>query len=236
MSWFQLDPSSIAQRARTSGATAAIPTLAASVWRGLIGFTLVSVAGFIPWAVFGRPIYQVIGEAGLYAVCALVFIGLSGPLLHRLIIGSGSLPRFYKLFSIAFTAYSVFWILGWMAFRGHPGSIAGLLAGTAIMGAILTIAFDARRSAFPIIAALFLLNSAGYFVGGWIEGWLMPLKQLSLLGFVVSRPTIILLAKLQWGVCYGLGFGAGLGLAFHLCQTAVREFLTAASQPTPPLP
>ena len=27
------------------------------------------------------------GEGGLYAVCALVFIGLSAPALHRLIIG-----------------------------------------------------------------------------------------------------------------------------------------------------
>jgi hypothetical protein len=35
-------------------------------------------------------------------VCAIVFIVLSGLLLHRLIIGPGSLGRFYKLFSAAF--------------------------------------------------------------------------------------------------------------------------------------
>jgi|SRR5579871_2758161 len=32
--------------------------------------------------------------------------------LHRLIIGSGSVWRFYALFAVAFTAYSVGWIIG----------------------------------------------------------------------------------------------------------------------------
>ena len=54
MSWFQLDPKSIAERAQVDGADANIPTLASSLWRGVIGFTIVSVAGFVPWAVFGR--------------------------------------------------------------------------------------------------------------------------------------------------------------------------------------
>ena len=162
MSWFQLDPQNIADRARLAGSAA--PTLAASIIRGAAGFTLVSVAGFVPWAVFGLRLRKHIGEAGLYAVCALVFIGLSAPLLHRLMIGPGSLPRFYKLFSISFAAYSVAWILGWMTLRGHPGGLVGLFAGTAIMGWMLALAFDAQGSLVSIIAALFLLNTLGYFV------------------------------------------------------------------------
>ena len=213
MSWFQLDPQSIADRARLAGATA--PTLLASIVRGAIGFTLVSVAGFVPWAVFGLRLRKQIGEAGLYAVCALIFIGLSAPLLHRLIIGPGSLPRFSKVFGISFAAYSVAWILGWMALRGHPGSLLGLFAGTAVMGWMLAMAFDAQGSLVSIIAALFVLNSLGYFVGGVFEGKLI--SQLPLL------------AKLQWGVCYGLGFGAGLGLAFYLCQDRARALLTTLS-------
>lgn len=50
MSRFQLDPKSIAERAQTDGADADIPSLASSLWRGVIGFTIVSVAGFVPWA------------------------------------------------------------------------------------------------------------------------------------------------------------------------------------------
>jgi len=209
MSWFQLDPQSIADRARLAGSTT--PTLAASVVRGIAGFTLVSIAGFVPWAVFGRWLRHSIGEAGLYAVCALVFIGLSAPALHRLIIGPGSLPRFYKVFSLAFAAYSVAWILGWMTLRGNPGSLVGLLAGTAIMGGVLAAAFDAWGSLIAIISALFLLNAAGYFAGAPLEGMLM------------RRCPIV--AKLQWGVFYGLGFGAGLGVAFHLCQARARALL-----------
>ncbi|HEY3901813.1 MAG TPA: hypothetical protein VGM54_24585 [Chthoniobacter sp.] len=214
MSWFQLDPQSIADRARLAGAAA--PTLTASIVRGAVGFTLVSAAGFVPWAVFGLRLRKQIGEAGLYAVCALIFIGLSAPLLHRLMIGPGSLPRFYKLFGLSFAAYSVAWILGWMALRGHPGSLLGLFAGTAVMGWMLAMAFDAQASLASIIAALFLLNTLGYFVGGVFEGKLM--SQLPLM------------AKLQWGVCYGLGFGAGLGIAFYLCQGQSRLLLASLTQ------
>ncbi|MEZ0388828.1 MAG: hypothetical protein ACAI34_17270, partial [Verrucomicrobium sp.] len=121
MSWFQLDPQRLAERTRSAGMQP--PSLGASLWRGIIGFTLVSVAGFVPWAVFGRWFYRHIGEAGLYGVCALVFIGLSAPLMHRLIMGPGSMSRFFKLFSLSFAAYSVAWIGGWMALRDHPGSV-----------------------------------------------------------------------------------------------------------------
>src|SRR5687768_3997476 len=99
MSWFELDPVSIANRMRASHSPV-VPSLGESVTRGIIGFTVVSIAGFAPWAVFGRWLYRQIGEAGMYAVCAVVFIGLSSPLLHRLIIGAGSLSRFYKVFTI----------------------------------------------------------------------------------------------------------------------------------------
>ena len=211
MSWFQLDPPSIAERARHAGSP--VPSLGESLLRGTLGFTIVSVAGFLPWAAFGRWFYRHIGEAGLYSVCAAAFIGLSGPLMHRLIIGSGSLQRFYKLFSLSFTAYSVAWILGWMSLRGHQGSVAGLFAGTVIMGWMLAAAFEAQFAVqLKITAVLFVLNAAGYFVGGIVESALIREHALA--------------AKLSWGVCYGLGFGAGLGLAFYLCQERARALLS----------
>lgn len=229
MSWFQLDPHSVAERARAAGRPPELPSLGSSIWRGIVGFTLVSIAGFVPWAVFGRWFYRQVGEAGLYVVCAVAFIGLSGPLLHRLIVGPGSLSRFYKLFGLSFAAYSVAWIVGWMSLRGHPGSLVGLFAGTALMGWMLARAFDARDKTVVVILALFALNSLGYFVGGVVEGAVIGLKDLA--GWGIAKPVQVVTAKLLWGVFYGIGFGAGLGIAYHFCQGPHRLALAALSNP-----
>ncbi len=217
MSWFQLDPQSIATRARTAGSP--VPSLGSSLMRGTLGFTVVSVAGFVPWAVFGhwfRLHLGKSGEVGMYAACAVVFISLTSPLLHRLIIGPGSLSRFYKLFGISFTAYSIAWIAGWMLLRGHPGSLAGLFVGTAVMACMLVAAFDALRSIVKVALALFILNSIGYFVGGISEA-----------AIIKHYPAYKIYGQLSWGVFYGLGLGAGLGLAFHFCQARARKLIAA---------
>jgi hypothetical protein len=210
MSLFQLDPQSIVSRVRSGGGPVRVPTLGASVLRGIVGFTIVSVAGFAPWPVFERWIHGR-GEIDLYVACTAVFVGLSGLCLHGLIIGPGSLLRFYKLFSLAFPAYAIAWVAFWMWLRGDLGSIAGLAAGNVVMGTILAFAFDAQRSLFKIIVALFVFNTLGYFAGGWVEGKLVSEHRLA--------------AMLLWGVCYGAGFGAGLGIAFYFCQERVRTVL-----------
>lgn len=224
MSLFQLDPESIAARARG----ASVPSLGTSICRGVVGFTVVSVAGFLPWGVFGKWFRFQGGELTMYIVCAVVFIVLSGLMLHRLILGTGSLSRFYKLFTLAFTLYSIAWIAGWMLLRGHPGSVAGLLAGTAIMGLIFCIAFDAMKQVIKVIASLFVLNSLGYFIGGEIELALIRVPSLTIGGVVLERSTQFMIAMMQWGVCYGVGLGAGLGVAFHLCQTSARARIASA--------
>lgn len=210
MSLFQLDPHSIAARVRSAGVSSPLPTAAASVVRGIVGFTLLSVAGFAPWPILDLW-FRRGTEAQLYIACTTIFIGLSGPLLHRLIIGPGSLARFYKLFAPAFIAYAAVWIACWVWLRGRDGEIAGLLGGTAVMGAILAFAFDAQRAIVKIGAALFLLNAAGYFAGGWCEGKLAVDHRLA--------------AMMIWAACYGIGFGAGLGLTFHICQARARAAL-----------
>jgi len=210
MPLFQLDPPSIAARVRAANDPTPLPTLGASVARGMIGFTLLSFAGFAPWPILDLWVRHW-SEMQLYVFCTVIFIGLSGPLLHRLIIGPGSLPRFYKLFAPAFIAYAAVWVAFWVWLRGREGEIAGLLGGTAAMGAIFALAFDAQRSVVKIIAPLFVLNALGYFVGGWFEGKLAVHHRLA--------------AMMLWAVCYGLGFGAGLGVAFHICQRRVRAAL-----------
>ena len=210
MSLFQLDPQSIIARVRAADDRVPIPTCAKSVVRGVVGFTLLSVAGFAPWPILDLWLRRGT-ETQLYLSCIAIFIALSGPLLHRLIIGPGSLARFYKLFALAFIAYAAVWIAFWVWLRGPEGEIAGVLGGAAAMGAVSAVAFDAQRSLLKIIAALAVPNALGYFAGGWLEGKLAIDHRL--------------VAMLLWGVCYGIGFGAGLGLAFHLCQARARAAL-----------
>lgn len=222
---FGLDPQSIADRDKASGQSARVPTLRESVLRGMIGFTLVSLGGFAPWMFAGRTFYRAVGETGLYVACAVVFVLLSGLLLHRLIIGPGSLGRFYKVFTLAFLAYAVAWTIGWMTLRGNIGSMVGLLAGTTAMGVLLAQAFAARNATWKIIAVLFVGNAVGYFVGGWAHNAVLALKELHVLGIVLDRAARVMLSKAIWGLFYGLGFGAGIGFAFHSCQSEARRLI-----------
>ena len=215
MALFQLDPPSIAARVRAAGIPARPPTLTASVVRGAFGFTVVSVAGFAPWPILDR-CFPWVGEAGLYVICTAVFIGLSGLLLHRLILGPGSLPRFYKLFTLAFMAHAICWVVFWMWLRSDRGIVGGLLGGAVAMGALLAWAFDAWRAVARIIAALFILNMLGFQAGSWIAGKIVIEHRL--------------MAMLTWSVCYGLGLGAGLGCAFHFCQDVARAAIWGPSR------
>jgi hypothetical protein len=193
------------------------------------GFTIVSLAGFAPWAFAGRALHRVVGEVGLYVACAAVFILLSGVFLHRLIIGPGSLARFYVLFTAAFMAYAVCWTVGWMSLRGNLGSIVGLFLGASAMAAILVWAFGAREAFLQVATALFVLNAIGYFAGGWAEAEIVRLKTIHALGAILSAHTTRIAAMLAWGACYGIGLGAALGVAFYACQTRARALLTGQS-------
>ena len=223
MNWFQLDPQSLANRA--AAAPGSVPSLSSSILRGALGFAMVSVAGFAPWALWGQWFHQHLGEAGLYLVCAVVFMALSGLLLHRLIMGTGTLARFYKLFGIAFLGYSVAWTTGWMALRGHPGSWLGLFAGALVMSLILVTAFEAHAFFLPVFLSIFVFNSIGYFGGGWMEAVMQRASEINDYGNFRKEPTFGPLPQLQWGLSYGLGMGAGLGIAFYLCQSRARALL-----------
>ncbi len=179
--------------------------LATWLRRGSLGGILLSVAGFLPWALAGRPLTQALGEAGMYAVCALVFLGVSGPLLHKLLIGPRSLRRFYALFCASFVPYSVGWIAGWLAFRGHLGSLAGLVLGCLAMAVVLVAWFGQWRRLGGVLLVLLLAQIPGYFVGGWAYAWLG--------GLAKGLPWLAVVSKLSWGVFYGWGLGLGLAWA-----------------------
>lgn len=231
MRWLQLDPDSLVQRASKASEPLKGFTLGNSVRRGILGFTVLSVAGFMPWAFLGRFFQQWGGELGMYLACAAVFIGLCGPLLHRLILGTGTLTRFYALFGIAFSVYAVLWIVAWMRLGGHLGSVLGLMAGTAAMAGVMVQAFQARAEYWKVFLLLFVLNAAGYFLGGVVEGAVMALSKETLASLSISKAVKIRTAMLLWGVFYGVGFGAGLGAAFYCCQSEARCRLAARPVP-----
>ena len=98
------------------------------------------------------------------------------------------------------------------------------------MGWLLVQAFDSRDELLKVIAALFILNALGYFAGGWVEGHVAATRGDRLLGFAVTKQERMKVAMLLWGVCYGLGFGAGLGLALFYCQSRTRALLRRDSK------
>lgn len=226
---FTLDPKSIVARARSSAQPVHLPSLSESILRGTIGFTLVSLGGFVPWVLAGRWFYRNIGELGLYVACALAFIGLSGVLLHRLIIGPGSLRRFYQLFSLAFIGYAVAWTISWFALRGIAGGVIGALTGVAVMGGVIAAGFNAWNKALMVIAVLFITSVAGYFLGEWAYNFIKTLQEVNATGLVLSPSARALWSKTAWGLFYGFGFGAGIGQAFYFSQAEARRLLKTTS-------
>jgi hypothetical protein len=188
--------------------------VAHSLVRGSIGFGIVSLAAFSVWA-FGGKWFQ--NEAGLYGACALVFIALSGLLLHPLLGGSGSFLRFYVIFIPAFLAYAIIWCTAWFLLRFGPGEWLGALLGTAAFVGVVSWRLHNVRGFLHTTLIVFALNAAGYFLGGQVMHWLLG-QGGSAMFSGLSRSGLLVVAKLAWGLLYGLGFGAGIGYSFHAFQ------------------
>ena len=191
------------------------------VLRGSLGFAIVSLAGFSVWALAGRWFYRNTGEAGLYAATTVVFVGLSGLLLHPLLRGPGSLIRFYKIFIPAFMAYAAVWCGAWFVGKMGAGEWVGSLAGSLVFTAWVGWSLGGLGSWGRAAMVMFVAHSAGYFLGGKLMYWMIgPGGAAMFTG--LTKAQISLMAKLSWGLLYGLGFGAGLGYAFHVFQIAPK--------------
>lgn len=120
--------------------------------------------------------------------------------------------------------------MGLSGYSSDVRSLVGLFAGTLVMAVMFALAFEARRMVFLVFIALFGLNSLGYFVGGWIEGALAHEKQVAVLGIVLAGSKLTVFMKMMWGVCYGIGFGAGLGISFYIVQFKARAMIFEAER------
>jgi hypothetical protein len=197
------------------------------MFRGSIGFAIVSAAGFSVWAFAGKRLYASVGEAGLYAVCALVFLGSSGLLLSPLVRGPRSLLRFYQIFMPAFLAYAILWCAAWFSLRFGRGEWLGSLLGSLVFVTATGRGLGNYGGFLRASIVVFVCHSAGYFLGGQLMHWINgPTSAALFTG--LSKPQLSAMAKLSWGLLYGLGFGAGIGYVFWTFQ---REQSLAPNTP-----
>jgi len=189
-----------------SGATATskVPSPAASLCMGAMGFTVASLVVFGSWAFAGRWMYEQLGELGAYAVWAVMFVLIAGGTLNRLVVGERNPLKFYLVFAAAFLLYAVAWTVAWFTLLRslRVAELLGSLIGTLLMSGVFVAAFSAWRRAIAVMITLFVAHSLGYFAGGFLYDT------------VGGRAGMLL-----WGLAYGLGFGAGIGRALFLCQT-----------------
>lgn len=195
---------------------------ARSVLQGAWRFALVSIVGFSVWAFAGKWFRTHGGEVGLYTASTLVFISVAGVLMHPLVENSRPWLRFYGVFVPAFLAYGVVWTVSWFLLRFGAGEWLGSLAGSIAFVCVCGWRFGNMR---PVVAAsvvLFVANSIGYFSGGQLMQFLSgPQGARFFTGLTKSQ--FGTMAKLSWGLLYGLGFGAGFGYALHAFQAPTPD-------------
>src|SRR5579859_7126208 len=167
-----------------------------AMFRGSIGFGIVSSAGFSAWAFGGSWLTKHFGEAGLYCACAAVFLATSGLLLHPLLSGPGSLPRFYNIFIPAFSAYVILWCAAWFVLRFGPGEWLGSLLGTFGFATMTAWRLRNFHGLLKTGLILFLMHSAGYFLGGYSMQWILsPASSALFVG--LSKSQVAVIAKLS---------------------------------------
>lgn len=145
--------------------------------------------------------YGRLGWLGAYVAWTVLFILLGGGALTPLIVKPVRIPKFYAIFSAAFFAYAVGWVGLYYALRDGDGEWLGSLAGSILMSIVIAAGFKVIRSAPLFSVVLFVANSAGYFVGSFLNNRVRGAAGM-----------------LLWGAAFGLALGAGLGAVFHLAQ------------------
>ena len=153
----------------------------------------------------------------MYVAIAAVFLGLSGFVLGPL---AGGVGRFYKAFLPAFFVYSVVWTAAWFALPDKRGEWIGAAAGCLVFAWIAMKMLGSARGWLIAALALFVLHTAGYFAGDWsMYDVFVPQAKVAGKGSTDFQHYMTL-AKLSWGLFYGLGFGAGIGWVFHKARIA----------------
>jgi hypothetical protein len=180
--------------------------------RGSLGFGAVSVLAFAVWAFVGKWFHTHMGEGGLCVGCVVVFLVFTGLLLHPLVHDGNRWFRFYKIFVPAFCVYAVAWCAAWFLWQFGLGEWLGSLAGSVALAVMIGFGFRNFHPILKVSAIMFVLHSAGYFLGEMAWRWVAGANSESFGGHGS------LISKLAFGLIYGLVVGAGLGYAFFTFQ------------------
>lgn len=181
----------------------------------VILFTIVSLLAFSVW-VFGDTLFP--SQAAMYAACAVVFLGLGGiALLPGSGIGKGCRCRFLLAFASGFVAYAFLWSASWFTlsntFGEIMGSFLGLLAFVAVLRAPMKWSFPLLTG----VAVVFLWHTLGYYIGGFAYQSLQG-RGAAPLSLDMDRDSVVLLARMSWGLAYGAGLGIGITRLIHLSR------------------
>ncbi len=192
-------------------------SLLKDVLHGSIGFSFLSSAPFSVWAFGAGWLRNLGGELGMYAAIAAVFLGLSGLVLGPL---AGGVGRFYKAFLPSFFVYAIVWMAAWFALPDKRGEWIGAAAGCLVFAWIAMKMLCSTHGWLIAALALFVLHTAGYFTGDWSMYDVFVPKARAAGKGTPEFQHYMTLAKLSWGLFYGIGFGAGIGWVFHKARIA----------------
>lgn len=208
MRCFGLTPDTIAGRSPTRAVELSpARSLGHSIGYGAVAFAAVSL---LAYSIFAFRLIR--GTVPLYTSTAIIYLGLTGVVLSRLVGVRGITGRFSLLFATAFLAYAIAWCVFWFGLRGkHLADLWGSAVGLTLMAALLRSGFGQRGGDFlAMVAVLFGFHTLGYYLGQVLHDC------------VRGAP-----GRMLWGLGHGLGFGAGLGYVLHQCQVSLRQALTA---------
>ena len=191
--------------------------VARSMLSGAWRFALTGVGAFAVWAFAGRWFYETVGEGALFAATAVAFIVLAGVTLAPLVPGPRRLARLYRVFVPAFLAYALVWSVVYFLLDRGLGEWLGSLFGSVAFVAVAAWLLGNRRSIVAASAVFFAAHTLGYFAGGGLAAAIMRAADAGALSGLSPEAGAVM-AKLSWGLLYGLGFGAGLGYTFRVSR------------------
>jgi hypothetical protein len=155
------------------------------------------------------------GEPAEFLGCLICFCVFSEIFLVKLAHEPNARRKFNKSFIPAFVVYAIVWSACWFTLKFGKGEWLGSALGCAAFAYILGKQLGAHEGFCKVILFLIVTHSTGYFLGGKVFFMARhPPAALSSL----SKDQIWTLAKFAWGLCYGLGFGVGMGYAFDVFQ------------------
>ena len=156
-------------------------------------------------------------EGGMFALIAVVYLAGTGLVLCGLLKGVNRLQRFYAMFLPAFAGYAVLWSLAWFALKRGVGEWIGATLGTTFFSWMIWSCLRRPLGFWLGAFVLFALHTLGYLIGGV---WMYRLLDRGIEGWEQFHVAVV--AKLGWGLFYGLGFGAGIGFVFGWWQRITK--------------